>query len=316
MSEPATALLFAGQGSEHVGMGATLSAECAACATILRKPDDILGIPLWDLMANGPEADLHKTALAQPALLALAVAEARHLLAGGVRPVALLGHSLGQYAALVVANALSLGEALRLVRARGRLMQEAVPLGLGAMAAVMKLPRAQVQDACSAAQRGTVVIACHNAADETVISGHVSAVEEAADVCEEAGAIVALLPASAPFHSPLLGPMLPSFARALDDVEFRDPDLLVIDNVTAAPLRTAAQVRHSLYEQIEAPVRFEEGLRWLLDAGVARFVGCGPGRSVIRLARIADRTATTVPFSEVQLGSSFIHTESTTATPR
>jgi [acyl-carrier-protein] S-malonyltransferase len=286
MNETPTALLFAGQGSERVGMAASLPRECEPARAVLEAADRALGEPLSRLMREGPETQLRRTAYAQPALLAVAVAQARYLLARGLSPRALAGHSLGQYAALVVADSISLEDALRAVAERGRLMQATVAQGEGAMATIVGLEVAKVEAACARAkEHGVVVTACFNAPRQLVISGERAAVEAAAEACEAGGAGVIMLSVSVPFHCPLLRPMVPAFAEVLSGLAVRAPRVPVIDNVTAAPLTTAEEVRRALIEHIEAPVRFEDSLRLMAARGVSRFVACGPGNAQLSFAK-------------------------------
>ncbi len=192
-----TAFLFAGQGSQSVGMGKDLASSCPDCAALFERADEVLRFPLRRAMWEGSADDLRHTAVLQPALLALEVAQARHLRAMGLGPGWLAGHSVGQYSALVVAESLPFEEALHLVRERGLLMQEAVPDGVGAMAAVLGLDRAEIRRLCRIAA-GVVGIASHNAPGNTVISGERAAVAEASALCKEAGASIVELPVSAP----------------------------------------------------------------------------------------------------------------------
>jgi [acyl-carrier-protein] S-malonyltransferase len=216
------------------------------------------------------------------------VAHARHLLERGLAPHALAGHSLGQYSALVVAGALDFADAVRLVAARGRLMQETVPEGAGAMAAVVGLERETVYEVCraiAASGGGVVDVACHNAPGQTVISGATAAVRAAGARCEDEGGGVVPLAVSAPFHCALLEPMVAAFAALVGACAVRDPRLPVIDNVTARPLESADEVRRSLVAQVTAPVLFEESLGRLAAGGTARYVQCGPGKSLLAFAR-------------------------------
>lgn len=280
------AFLFVGQGSQKAGMGVALTASCDDCQATFRAADNALGFPLSKVMAEGPEEKLRRTEIAQPALLTLTVAHARHLISLGIVPDALAGHSLGQYAALVVAGALDFESAVPLVAERGRLMQQAVPEGQGAMMAVVGLERQLVYAACKAAQAiGVVNVACHNTLGQTVISGAQDAVAAAADRCEDEGGGVVPLSVSAPFHCDLLSPMVPAFAELVEAVPFTDPAQPVIDNVTAQPLPDADAVRQSLVDQWTKPVLFEESLRYLVDAGVKRFIQCGPGKILLSFAR-------------------------------
>jgi [acyl-carrier-protein] S-malonyltransferase len=281
-----TAMLFAGQGSERVGMTASLPKDCEGCREALRTADRALGEPLSTLMSEGPDAVLRRTAFAQPALVTVAVAQAQHAIGQGLSPFLLAGHSLGQYAALVVAGSLSLEAAVVLVAERGRLMQEAVPEGQGAMAMISGLEHADVTVACERARAfGVVVIACFNAPRLVVISGEKAAVVAVADASEELDATAAPLPVSAPFHCPLLRSMVPAFRELVEQADIDAPRIPVIDNVSARPLTTAREVKDALIAQIEAPVRFEDSLRLMAAQGASRFVSCGPGSGPLAFAK-------------------------------
>lgn len=281
-----TLFLFVGQGSQSPGMGADLAAACADCRATFETADRALNYPLSQVMAAGPEETLRRTAIAQPAILTLSVAHARHLIAEGVTPDLLIGHSLGQYSALVIAGALDFEHAVRLVAERGRLMQETVPEGKGAMAAIVGLDREIVYQACDTARSvGIVNVACHNAPGQTVISGEQQAVAAACEYCEEEGGGAVPLPVSAPFHCDLLLPMVPAFQRLVEATPVQDPALPVLDNVTAEPLRDAAAVRRSLVEQLTRPVLFEESLRSVEAHEEDRCIQCGPGKSLLSFAR-------------------------------
>ncbi|MGH3431649.1 MAG: ACP S-malonyltransferase [Thermocrispum sp.] len=282
-----TALLLAGQGSERVGMAAESAAGCAGCHEAFLTADRTLDQPLSRLMTEGPEDVLRQTQTAQPALLTLGVAQGRHLLARGIGPVAVAGHSLGQYTALVLAGALAFEDALTLVAARGRMMQQAVPHGRGAMVAVSGLSREQLVRVCDGAQEyGQVGVACFNAPRRAVLSGDAAAVSAAAGACWDEGGGTTELPVSVPFHSELLQPMLTGFAREVAATPVADARIPVVDNVTAQPLREATAIRRSLVDQVVAPVLFEESLRTLAALGARRFVGCGPGRAGLTFASL------------------------------
>jgi [acyl-carrier-protein] S-malonyltransferase len=297
-----TAFLFVGQGSQRLGMGVALAESCADCRATFETADNALGFSLSRLMAEGPEQELCRTENAQPALVTVAVAHARHLVSLGIAPDALAGHSLGQYAALVVAGAFDFESAVPLVAERGRLMQQAVPEGQGAMMAVVGLERHLVYEACEAAREiGVVGVACHNYPGQTVISGAAGAVAAAAERCEEEGGGVVPLQVSAPFHCELLSPMVPAFAELVGAIPFVDPKLPVIDNVSARPLPDARAVRQSLIDQWTKPVLFEESLRYLVNAGVRRFIQCGPSRVLLGLARRVAPTAEFETFEEAAM---------------
>lgn len=292
-----TVFLFAGQGSQAPGMGEELAAACEGCRRTFEIAGAAADFPLFETMVGGPAETLRQTAVAQPALLALAVAQAEHLRAKGIEPAALAGHSLGQYAALVVSGALAFADAVRLVRRRGELMQSTVAEGEGAMTAIVDAERDAVEAACARARSaGVVVIACLNAPGHIVISGHAAAVAAAAECCEEDGAGILELAVSAPFHSPLLEPMVPAFARLVEETPVCDPRIPVIDNVTAEPLESAAAVRRSLVAQVVAPVLFDESLRHLVSAGSRRFIQCGPGKGLLGFTRRVDASVQTQTF--------------------
>jgi len=301
-----TAFLFAGQGSQSVGMGSDLAASCTNCAALFARADEVLDFPLRRAMWEGTPDELRHTAVLQPALLALEVAQARHLAALGRRAEWLAGHSVGQYSALVVAESLPFEDALHLVRERGQLMQEAVPDGVGAMAAVLGLDRAEIRRLCRSVT-GVVGIASHNAPGHTVISGESGAVAEASGLCRQAGASIVELPVSAPFHTALLEPMVPPFTKLVEKASFRDPRVPVIDNVSGRTLEDAGAVRRSLVLQVSAPVLFEESLRFLVERGANEFVQCGPGRSVLEFAKRIQPGARLSAFAEAATGAPAPH---------
>jgi [acyl-carrier-protein] S-malonyltransferase len=275
-----TAFLMAGQGAQEVGMGVAESKACAGCRATLEEANGALGYSLSGLMAEGPSEQLQQTVHAQPAILTLAVAHARHLIAHGLEPVALAGHSLGQYSALVIAGALSLSDAVKLVARRGALMQEAVPEGRGGMLAVSGLDADSARQLC-AKLPGEVVVACLNAPGRLVLSGERNALDAAADQCDDLGVGAVFLPVSAPFHSPMLRPMRAAFTELVRAVPLKNPSRPVLDNVSNAVLTEAEQIREALVAQVEAPVRFEENLRAL---NAERVVQCGPGKALLGFA--------------------------------
>jgi [acyl-carrier-protein] S-malonyltransferase len=284
------AFLFSGQGSQTVGMGSTLAA-CNGCREILAAADRALGFRLSRVMAEGPEEKLRRTAITQPAVLTISVAHALHLKSLGIVPDVLVGHSLGQYAALVFAGSLQFESAVQLVAQRGQLMQESVPENEGAMLAIVALERELVYAACEAVQtKGTVSVACHNSPGQTVISGARAAVNAAADWCEDKGGGVVPLAVSVPFHCRMLSRMVPEFTGLLKMAGIADPMLPVIDNVSARPLLDACSVQESLVAQLTAPVLFEESMNYLLEMGVRQLVQCGPGKSLLNFAKRIDPT--------------------------
>lgn len=301
---PKTALLLAGQGSERVGMGTDIAAGCSGCRDTLALADETLGLPLSDWMAYGPPELLRQTEVAQPALLAVGVAQGAHLRLLGLEPVALAGHSLGQYTALVLAGSLKLSDAVRLVAVRGRLMQRTVPAGKGAMAAVSGLSREEVQAVCDESGRlGVVGIACYNAPCRLVLSGASAAVAAAMDACWERGGGVTELAVSAPFHSELLRPMQEEFARKVAATLIVEPRIPVVDNVTGRPLTSATAVRTSLVRQVIAPVQFEKSLETLAGQGIEQFVSCGPGAANLKFASLTTPDIGRLTFEDVTAGS-------------
>ena len=298
----AIAFLFAGQGSQTVGMGRDLIASCEDCQATFATADRALGISLSKIMLEGPEAELRRTAITQPAVLTLSVAHARHLISKGIQPDWLAGHSLGQYSALVIARALDFQDAVRLVAERGRLMQETVPEGQGAMMAIIGLERERVYAACRETRgEGVVNVATHNSPEQTVISGEQKAVLAAAARCEEEDGMAVPLRVSAPFHCDLLRPMVPVFEKLVNALPMRDPIYPVIDNVTAQPLGAAASVRQSLCDQITSPVLFDETLQYLVKQGTNRFIQCGPGKSLLGFAAQVDATVECQTFDQTIL---------------
>jgi [acyl-carrier-protein] S-malonyltransferase len=301
------ALVFPGQGSQKVGMGRAWAEASPAARRAFAEADDALGLPLTRLCWEGPESDLNLTANTQPALLAVSIAIHRALtdreapagFAGAdwppppfaQPPAAMAGHSLGEYSALVAAGALEFGAALRLVRRRGELMQEAVPVGEGAMAALLGLDAAAAaaiaRDAAAAVAGEVCAVANLNAPGQTVLAGHRRAVERAIDLAKERGVRKAtLLPVSAPFHSPLMRPARLAMAELLAAVELRDPRVPVVTNVDAAPVATGEAARAALIRQIDSPVRWVESVEWMArEAGVGVFLEIGAGGVLSALNR-------------------------------
>ena len=290
------AFVFPGQGSQQVGMGKALAAQYPVCREALEQADDALGEPLSRLCFEGPADALTLTANTQPAVLAVSVAVYRLLASRGVRPAMLAGHSLGEYSAHVAAGTLSFADALRTVRRRGQYMQEAVPVGDGAMAAVLGLDADAVAQACADAAEGEVVSPANlNAPGQVVIAGARGAVERAGARARELGARRVLpLPVSAPFHCALMRPAQARLEPELRALVVSDPEVPVVANVDAEPKRDAAAAIDALVEQVSAPVRWEAVVRRLSAAGVSRYVEVGPGAVLTGLIRKIDRGAAAV----------------------
>ncbi len=275
------AFVFPGQGSQAVGMLAELAGAYPVVAATFGEASAALGYDLWQLVQQGPAEALNQTDKTQPAMLAAGVAvwrvwqERR-----GTRPDYLAGHSLGEYTALVCAEAMTLADGARLVAERGRFMQEAVPAGQGAMAAILGLDDAQVIGACASAAQGQVVSAVNfNSPGQVVIAGNVEAVQRALEACKQAGAKRAvLLPVSVPSHCQLMLPAAQRLAETLQDVAIQTPSIPVINNVDVTSSDQADAIRAALVKQLHSPVRWVEIVQTLAANGVSSIVECGPGK--------------------------------------
>jgi [acyl-carrier-protein] S-malonyltransferase len=284
------ALVFPGQGSQSVGMMHGY-AESAVVRRTFEEASDVLAQDLWTLVAEGPAEALNATINTQPVMLTAGYATYRAWLeAGGAEPAMVAGHSLGEYTALVAAGVLEFRDALPLVRFRAQAMQDAVPLGTGAMAAVLGLADDAVRQACADAADGGVVEAVNfNAPSQVVIAGHKSAVERAAAAAKAAGAKRAvMLPVSAPFHSSLLQPAAERLTDFLSKITLQAPRIPVVNNVDVATIDDAAAIREALARQACSPVRWVEVIQALARAGVTDVVECGPGKVLSGLVRRID----------------------------
>ncbi len=285
------AFVFPGQGSQSVGMGKALAAAYPEAAAVFAEIDAALGEKLSTTIFEGPAEQLTLTRNAQPALMAVSVAAHRALTArvGTMPPQIsyLAGHSLGEYAALAIAGSIALADAARLLRLRGEAMQRAVPLGLGAMAAIIGLPPEAVRSVADAAAGGEVCdVANDNGGDQVVVSGHVAAIDRAIALARERGAKrIVLLPVSGPFHSRLMAPAARDLEAALAAVAIRPPTVPIVANVTARPHGDPASIRRRLVDQITGTVRWRESVAWMVDAGVGGFFELGSGRVLAGLIR-------------------------------
>ncbi|MGH9628100.1 MAG: ACP S-malonyltransferase [Bryobacteraceae bacterium] len=294
------AFLFPGQGSQFPGMGKSLAAEYPEARQVFEEADNVLAFPLSRLCFEGPDADLKLTENTQPALLAVSIAAFRLLEKNGYRPDYVAGHSLGEYSALVAAGCLSFPDALQLVRKRGRYMQQAVPAGVGAMAALLKLPEDKLEEVLAQAARGEVVTAANfNSQDQVVIAGHTGAVNRAVELAKTAGARRAvLLSVSAPFHCPLMKPAQQRMSDELNTALFRDLQVPLINNWRAKEIRTAADARAGLIEQIPNPVLWTQSIRCLVSRGVTSCIEVGPGSVLTGLLRSIDSGVQGLKFGE------------------
>ena len=274
------AYLFPGQGSQAVGMGKALYERSAEARALFGRADEVLGFPLSKLCFEGPEEELRLTRNTQPALLVVSTAACREL---GRDPAVAAGHSLGEYSALVAAGSLRFEDAVLLVHKRGRYMQEAVPVGVGAMAAVLGVPGEEIERRLGDVRVGVVEIANWNSDDQIVISGEKAAVEQALAAIRAPRSVI--LPVSAPFHSRLMKPAEERLAADLDAVAFADPRFPIVCNVDARPVRTAAEARDALKRQVSRSVLWTRSMDVLKDMGVDACVECGPGKVLAGLVK-------------------------------
>jgi len=288
-----TAFIFPGQGSQHAGMGRDLAEHFPVAKSVFEEADQTLGFGLSNLCFNGPDEDLQLTANTQPAILTASVAAFRVLSEKQIKPDFVAGHSLGEYSALVAANALSLADAVRLVRRRGQLMQEAVPVGVGAMAAILGIDADKVAEACAAAAQNQVCAPANfNSPTQIVIAGHKEAVERAVEECKARGAKRAMmLKVSAPFHSALMLPAQEQMAEPLAVTALHDLTVPIINNVDAAVVTGGEASRDALVRQISAPVRWTATVTNLLAEGVDTFVEVGPGKVLCGLVKAIAKDA-------------------------
>lgn len=295
------ASVFPGQGSQSVGMLSELAGAHAVVRETFDEAGEALGYDLWALCQQGPESDLNGTDRTQPAMLAAGVAAWRAwTAAGGPATHMTAGHSLGEYTALVCAGALDFEAAVRLVEHRGRLMQEAVPVGVGAMAAVLGLDDEAVVSACSEAAGDEVVEAVnYNSPGQVVIAGHARAVERAIEIAKSRGARRAvLLPVSVPSHCALMKPAAERMAKRLADTPIRRPRIPVILNVTAEVAEDPERIRECLARQLHSPVRWSASMRAAADAGVTLLLEFGPGKVLSGLARRIDERLVGEPVND------------------
>lgn len=291
-----TAFIFPGQGSQAIGMGKALADAYPAARAVFDEVDEALGEKLSSIIWEGPEDRLILTENAQPALMAVSMAAIRALEAGGVSVSGtasyVAGHSLGEYSALAAAGALTLSDTARLLRIRGKAMQAAVPVGEGAMAALLGLDFDAALAVAEEAAQGEVCQAANdNAAGQVVVSGTRAAVERACEIAKEKGAMKAvMLPVSAPFHCALMAPAADAMQAALADADLKTPVVPVVANVVAGPVSDPEEIRKRLVEQVTGTVRWRESIQWMAANGVTELKEIGAGRVLTGLTRRIDRS--------------------------
>jgi [acyl-carrier-protein] S-malonyltransferase len=285
------AIVFPGQGSQAPGMGKDLADKFAVARQVFAEADDALGFAISRLCFDGPAEELQLTENTQPAILTVSVAAFRAVQEAGVAaPAFVAGHSLGEYSALVASGALSLSDAVRTVRARGRYMQEAVPVGTGAMAAAIGADLDAIQRICAEARQDQVCsIANFNAPNQTVIAGNTEAVDRAVELLNGVARKVVKLKVSAPFHCALMKPAQDRLAVDLEGLNFSEPAMPVITNVDARATTAPDELRDALVRQVSAPVRWVESMQLLVEQGVDTFIEAGPGKVLSGLMRQISR---------------------------
>lgn len=292
MTKSNLAFVFPGQGSQKIGMLAELASLNPTVEATFKEASDVLDYDLWQMIQQGEQADINLTERTQPMLLASSVAIWRLWNEkGGPTPAQMAGHSLGEWSALVCAGAVEFADAVKIVRARGAYMQEVVPVGEGAMAAILGLSDEVITAACDKARDDGIVDAVNfNAPGQVVIAGSAAAVDRAIAICKEAGAKRALaLPVSAPFHTSLMQPAAEQLTELVESTTFASPTIPVIHNVTAKPEQDAKAVKSLMLEQIYKPVLWVDCILALKAAGAEHFVECGPGRVLNGLTKRIDR---------------------------
>jgi [acyl-carrier-protein] S-malonyltransferase len=296
------AFIFPGQGSQYVGMGKEFFENFREAREVFQEADDVLHISISSLCFQGPEDALKLTENTQPAVLTTSIAVLRVLQAEkGVVPHLAAGHSLGEYSALVVSGALSFADAVQIVRLRGRFMQEAVPVGEGAMAAILGMERGQVEKLCEEAAQGDVLTPANfNCPGQIVIAGHAKAIERAMERVKQEGKKAVALPVSAPFHSPLMKPAGERLEKVLEGITIQDLKIPVVTNVEADINQSKERVKELLVTQVSSPVRWEESMQKISGNGIEQILEIGPGKVLSGLMKRINPKIETKNIEDIQ----------------
>jgi len=297
-----TAFIFPGQGSQYVGMGKEFYDQFRVAKEVFEEADDTLRFSISSLCFQGQEEELRLTENTQPAILTTSIAALKVLQTEkGINPKFAAGHSLGEYSALVASGTLSFSEAVQTVRLRGKFMQEAVPVGEGAMAAILGMERKEVEKLCEEAAAGEVLSPANfNCPGQIVIAGHLKAVHRAIEKVKQNGKRAVLLPVSAPFHSPLMKPAGTRLEKALEEIYIKDLNLPVVTNVEAEINTSKEKVKALLVAQVSSPVRWEESMRRMIEEGVEQVLEIGPGKVLSGLMKRIDSTVGTGNLEDLQ----------------
>ncbi|NWF53103.1 MAG: ACP S-malonyltransferase [Nitrospirae bacterium] len=286
------AFVFPGQGSQYVGMGKEIYKNFIVARELFKEASDELGYNIERLCFEGPAEELNKTYKTQPSILTVSIAINRVLISNGIRPSVVAGHSLGEYSALVSARALSFRDAIKITEMRGRFMQEAVPEGRGIMAAIIGLERNIVDEICSSVQSGYTAPANYNSPNQIVIAGEKDAVEEAMKLAREKGAKRAMvLAVSVPSHCTLMAEASQRLAEFLKKIDFRNPEMPIVNNTDAMFLYDTKSIKNSLVRQLNSPLLWEDSIRVIFDSGVDTFVEVGPGKILSGLIKRIEPSA-------------------------